>query len=80
VIRLELSVDDLESERTERYRGFESLRFRPPTSTNTEIMIPFGPARMLVVAFLVACDPQDDPPGYLSHRIVAGAVDGSLGH
>jgi hypothetical protein len=23
-------VDDLESERTERYRGFESLRFRHP--------------------------------------------------
>jgi len=32
-----------------------------------------------VVAFLVTCDPQGDSPGYLSHRIVAGAVDGSLG-
>jgi hypothetical protein len=32
-------VDDLESERTERYRGFESLRFRPSTSTNTDIVI-----------------------------------------
>ena len=36
-------VDDLESERTERYRGFESLRFRPSTSTNTEIMITSRP-------------------------------------
>src|SRR6185437_9919378 len=32
-------VDDLESERAERHRGFESLRFRPPTSTNTDMAI-----------------------------------------
>jgi hypothetical protein len=36
-------VDDLESERAERHRGFESLRFRPSTSTNTEIMITSRP-------------------------------------
>jgi hypothetical protein len=32
-------VDDLESERPARVRGFESLRFRPSTSANTKIMI-----------------------------------------
>jgi len=35
VVTTDRRVDDLESERTERYRGFESLRFRPSTSTNT---------------------------------------------
>jgi hypothetical protein len=32
-------VDDLESERAERHRGFESLRFRLSTSTNADIVI-----------------------------------------
>ena len=33
-----------------------------------------------MVAFLVACHALDDPPGYLTHRIIAGVVNGSLGH
>ena len=32
-------VDDLESERWATTRGFESLRFRPSTSTNTDVLI-----------------------------------------
>ena len=32
VVTADRWVDDLESERAERYRGFESLRFRPSTS------------------------------------------------
>jgi len=36
-------VDDLESERWATTRGFESLRFRPSTSKNTEIMITSRP-------------------------------------
>ena len=51
-------VDDLESERAERHRGFESLRFRGSTSTNTEIVIILGLAWTPVVAFLVAFEPQ----------------------
>lgn len=34
-------VDDLESERAERHRGFESLRFRAPTSTSTDMVITY---------------------------------------
>jgi hypothetical protein len=39
VVTADQWVDDLESERWATTRGFESLRFRPSTSTNTDVLI-----------------------------------------
>ena len=41
VVTADRWVDDLESERWATTRGFESLRFRPSTSTNTDVLITY---------------------------------------
>jgi hypothetical protein len=63
VVTADQWVDDLESERPARDRGFESLRFRPSTSINTDMVITRGSAWTAVVAFLVAFEPPGDSPG-----------------